>query len=417
MQRSYQSASEMVNVAHPDRLADLLASIVINDIQHKDREKSHAAVEVFITHDKVIFSGEVKTTLNINDDYLRHVVEQGYSRAGYLPKMREFWTTDEVMLASDMKIENSIQLQSPDIALGTTDKGEDTGWNDQNISFSSSEGTNAKHLGFPMMIATEINDMLAALSFESITKGLPRVYGPDIKVVVTVKTLEDGFNPVEITGITIAIPHTSKQDIEDVRSDIKSAVETFIENRQQFWSCPIAKDCKWVINGTGRFVVHGNLGDTSMTGRKISVNHPSAGPVWSNKMIGGGSMIKPAHASDLLLPLVSRLIANLLVDAELTSYAVVGIACGIGQKDIQSIFIHGDDAFESNPEFVAKVEDWIKANISISPASLIKRFQLFDIDFSEVVERNFFGDERFVWESYYDNEELTDALKKLKSAS
>lgn len=398
--RGLQDTSEFVTNGHPDRLCDLIASILINDIQHKDGYNSHAAVEVFLTHDTCIFGGEVKTTLAITEDYLKQIVHQAYQRAGYLDEMREFWNKDEVCLAGDLKIINKIEAQSPDIARATTDKAEVSGWNDQNISFSSSEDTNIEHLGIPHLIARDIGDYLHSISRDTILNDVTGTrYGPDIKVVVTCDVADNGFTPIDIAAITIAIPHTREASHEEVFRDIKDYVTVFLNESQNRFNCPLRDDCVWTINGTGRFVVHGNISDCSMTGRKISVNHPSAGPVWCNKMIGGGSMIKPSHASDLLLPLAARYLANVLVASGLTTYAVVGLSCAIGQQKIQSVFVHGDESFETDPDFARKVSLILVSILDLNPHSLIEKFELHKIDFSKVVETNFFGEGWMPWEN------------------
>lgn len=400
MERTYLSSSEVVANGHPDRLSDLIASIIVNDVQHKDGYNSHAALEVFLTHDTCTISGEVTTTLELTDDYLHSVVAKAYERAGYLPEMRQFWAKDEVCLASDLKIENRIFAQSPDIALGTTNKGKDTGWNDQGIFYSSSDNSNPTHLGFVKMVARDISDYLAQLSGLSIKEGLPSGihYGPDIKVVVTCRVGSDGFTPSEITAITIAIPHDANASIEAVREEIQSGVTEFINASQDDWNCPLAADCAWVIDGTGRFVVHGNISDVSTCGRKLAVNMPSGGPCWANQMLGGGALAnKPYHASDLLLPLACRYLANLLVEAGLTSYAVVGMASAIGQTKIQSIFIHGDDKFEDSND-VEAIQRSLLEVIDLSPKGIVEKFKLLEIDFSEAVEQNLFGEEWMPWE-------------------
>lgn len=400
----YYSSSEAVSSGHPDRLADNLAAIVINDIQHQDGPESHAAVEVFITHDSVIFGGEVKTTLKITPKYLKGVVKRGFYMSGYAPAMREFWSKDEVLLAEDVKVVNKICAQSPDIALGTTDKGAESGWNDQGVYFSSAEATSYNKMGTAHSIAIDICESLQRLSFKTIMRQdcyTSRFkLGPDNKVVVTVKVGKDGFTPIEITAVTVAVAHSRNTAEVLIEDKVKSLVADIAKGH----NIPIAKDCQWVINGTGRFVVHGPISDTSMTGRKISVNHPSAGPVWCNKMIGGGSLVKCWHASDLLLNLASRFIANVIVDAGLSKYAIVGCSGAIGKVGLQSIFIKGDDRFEKLDK--SKIYEFFETNITWSPKGLATLFKFFDpaFDFSSVVNCNFYGysptDRTFAWEDH-----------------
>lgn len=401
-ERTYLSSSEFVSAGHPDRLSDDLASIIINDIQKKDGTSSHAAIEVFLTHDSVVIGGEATTTLDLNYPYLKSVVSKAFRRAGYIPEMRKFWTKDEVLLPSNMKVVNKICAQSVDIALGTTDKGEESGWNDQGVYFSSAECTTDSKMGVPMYLAQQICEGLQEISCESILnpefygcENCKFVLGPDNKAVVTCRVKEDGFTPIEVTAVTVAVAHASCTDIECVRKFVKKYCTTIIEDNH----LSIAEDCQWVINGTGRFVIHGPISDTSMTGRKISVNHPSAGPVWANKMIGGGSLVKPMHASDLILNLMSRFIANIVVQSGLSTYAVVGTAGAIGVQGVQSLFINGDQKFMNSDEY-DKVLEFFKTQFIWSPNECAKVLGFFteDFDFSTVVDRNFFGHLVQPWE-------------------
>lgn len=387
------SSSEWVSLGHPDRLSDLIAAIIINDIQHKDGYSSHAAVEVFITHTHVVISGEVRTTLDINDDYLKKVVADAYRRAGYLPEMRKYWTKEEVMIAEDMQIINMLQAQSPDIALGTTDKADKGGWNDVGVMFSSSEGTNKQRLGIPMLIATKIGEALHEYSAKSILDGentkITEMLGPDIKVVVTCSTT-DLFHCDEIKAVTISQSHRKDCSIDAVRSFVKTFATRVIMDTYNQHHCKVAEDCRWVINGTGAFTVMGNVSDTSMTGRKISVNHPSAGPLFCNKMIGGGSLVKCYHASDFILNVATRFVSNVIVRAGIADFAVVGVSCAIGRNELQSMFIYSNI---QNQQLIEAVKRFFEQSIDWSVTGLTEMFGILknDFDYSDVVASNFFG--------------------------
>lgn len=394
---NYQSSAEYVSPGHPDRVCDIAASIIINDIQKIDGPNSHAAVEVFLTHDTIIYSGEVKTTLTIDDNYLRNVTYTAFDSIGYSQSLRKYWTKDEVVIAEDLTIVNKVYLQSSDIALGTTDKDDDSGYNDQGIYFSSADNTTPELIGSPMHAAKKISDYFYKMSSLSITEGgieygpdkSKLILGPDNKCVVTMKVEDDGFTPICITGITVAVAHSANTSCELLREYVKAEVYKILADEYI-----ISDDCKWTINGTGRFVIHGCISDTSMTGRKISVNHPSAGPLWMNKMIGGGSLVKPWHASDLILNLAARYISSIIVSAGYSKYAVVGCSCGIGQKSLQSFFVQGDPTFESNEKLKNVVVQFFQEKFSWSPFELAKNLGIFtdDFNFSDAVRNNFFGD-------------------------
>lgn len=392
MSKQFYASTEFVSSGHPDRLCDNLAAIVINDIQKKDGVNSHAAIEVFATHDSIIFAGEAITTLTLDEEYLRSVVHSGFIRSGYLPAMRAFWTKDQVVLPEDIQIINKICPQSPDIALGTTDKGEDSGYNDQGIFFSSADNTTPEHVGIGMKIATQIGEELQQYSQSSIIhpEEYPVILGPDNKVVVTIRTQEDGMTPDQITAITVAASHSEGSSVDRVTEVVKIIAQGVIDKNGLTID---DKEMVWTINGTGRFVVHGQVSDTSMTGRKISVNHPSAGPVWMSKNIGGGSSIKHIHASDLILNIASRVISNIVVTAGLSTYAVVGTAGAIGQTNLQSLFIKGDEKYESDPWLGKVVEEFFFETWKWSPVALARKFGFFEdsFDFGKAVNKNFFG--------------------------
>lgn len=392
MSKEFYASNEFVSSGHPDRLCDNLAAIVINDIQKKDGAKSHAAIEVFATHDSIIFAGEATTTLLINDEYLKGVVKLGFERSGYIPEMRKFWTKEQVVLPEDVEIINKICPQSPDIALGTTDKGEESGYNDQGIFFSSADNTTPEHVGITMKLATLIGEQLQNYSCYSIQDPASHkvILGPDNKVVVTIRTEKDGMTPDQVTAITVAVAHAEQFSQEEVAEVVKQiANEVIFQNGLTIDE----EEMVWTINGTGKFVVHGQVSDTSMTGRKLSCNMTSAGPVWMSKNCGGGSLVKPYHASDLILNIASRVISNIVVTAGLSTYAVVGTAGAIGQTKLQSLFIKGDEKYESDPWLGKVVEDFFFDNWKWSPIALARSFGFFSepFDFGKAVDRNFFG--------------------------
>lgn len=398
MEKIYHSSSEFVSAGHPDRLADNIAAVLIDKVQHNDGWKSHAAVEVFLTHTHCIFSGEVTTSLPLTGDLLRECLTEGFRLSGYLPSARRYWTKAQLALPEDLQIINLISPQSPDIAQGTTDLSEESGWNDQGIMFSSAENTNEYRQGFAMFLAQELSDALLQQSKESIELcdrtgiNLDGVIGPDNKVVITISTAEDGMTPLAITSVVVAAP-TTERNVEEGKQHISSTVNNLLEKWHNRYNISInAVDV--VINGTGKFVQHGCISDTSMTGRKISVNHPSAGPVWCNKMIGGGSLVKPFHASDFILNVACRYVANVCVASGLTKYAVVGVSCGIGMTKLQSMFITMDPSVPvaTNEKVVAFFQDKSIAPFHWNVNSIVNFFGILNDNFSmaRCVNDNFF---------------------------
>lgn len=355
-------SAEYVTLGHPDRLCDTIAANLINRIQKKDGPDSHSAVEVFASDDTVVFGGEVTTTLKINKKLLKEVLAESFELCGYIPARRKYFTKSEVYLAKDTKIINKIHAQSPDIALGTTDKKDDAGFNDQGIFFGAYDGTTKTGQGYAKYIAQAFGDFLFKKAFEDMD------FGSDIKTVVTVKTKKDGITPEAIAHVTVAIPHVSKLSHEEVENKVGKLWDEFAEGNIE--KSVDTKKVSFTVNGTGRYVNHGYHSDASMTGRKLAVNNMGAGPVASQCQCGGGSYIKPWHASDFLLPKAGDWIAKCVVDMGLTKFANVALACSIGSHSLDSFAITGDDKFMKSKEKVA-IENYFRNTFTWTPKNIV----------------------------------------------
>jgi S-adenosylmethionine synthetase len=109
-----------------------------------------------------------------------------------------------------------------------------------------------------------------------------RYAGIDIKTQVTLK--DD-----RIDEIVVAIPMNHRH----FDADIANAVA---------FCCDGSREYKLHINGTGKFVKHGPVGDCGITGRKLAVDFYGG-----NCKIGGGSpWTKDGTKADLSLNLLAR---------------------------------------------------------------------------------------------------------------
>ena len=377
-------SSEYVTLGHPDRLCDTIAANLISRIQKKDGLSSHAAVEVFASNDTVIFGGEVKTSLKINKKLLKEVLEESFNDCGYIKERRDFFTKNEVYLAKDTKIINKIHAQSPDIAIATTDKSEDSGFNDQGIFFGAYDSLTPTGQGMAKFLAQSFGDYLFKKSFVDYR------IGSDIKTVFTLNISdEDFYTPLSIEHITVAIPN---KNIDDINKYVKTEYEEWKKEIGKYKTLTkiLKSKPKFTVNGTGRYICHGYHSDASMTGRKLAVNNMSAGPIYSQCQCGGSSYIKPFHASDFLLPMAGNMIAKKIVDSGLTPYANVALACTIGAKKVDSICITGDEKFNANKKQLNKlIKEFTELNLS--PKGLLNLWKD-DFNFYEITKNNFVGD-------------------------
>lgn len=406
-------SSEYVSLGHADRTCDTIAANLINRIQHKDKENSHAAIEVFASDDTIIFGGEAKTTLKFNKKLLKEIVNESFEACGYLPNKREKFKKEEVYLAKDVKIINKIHAQSPDIACATTNLKSATGWNDQGIFFSGYDSRTPTGQGVGKFLAQNFGDYLFEYS-----KRYPDL-GSDIKIVFTLDVDDkDMITAKDIVHITVAIP--SLEDSVANTNLVKSLYEDWQKNFNYTETYPelhklvTSSKPDFTINGTGRYVNHGFHSDASMTGRKLAVNNMSVGPVYSMCQCGGGSYIKPWHASDFLLPMVSTWISKAVVDLGLTSYANVALACTIGSRNIDSFCITGDAKFNNDVK-LRKLLTTALINYGISPDSLKDRWGLLDsFDFFKSELQNFVKKDAVLSNiPWYDTKDLINYLKPI----
>lgn len=384
-------SSEYVTLGHPDRLCDSIAANLINKIQHNDKENSHSAIEVFASDDTIVFGGEAKTTLNLNKRFLKQVLSESFEDCGYTKDKRARFTKEQVYLAKDTKIINKIHAQSPDIARATTDKKEESGWNDQGLFFSGYDSMTPTGQGAAKYLANSFGDFL----FKNAKNC--NFLGPDIKVVFTLNVKNDGYTPISVEHVTVAMPCAEDYcgSIANIVKDYyslwsKAVINSYAKDNYKVIKDTLkAKTPSITVNGTGRYVNHGYHSDASMTGRKLAVNNMSAGPIYSQCQCGGGSYIKPFHASDFLLPMVGTWISKAIVDMGLTPYATVSLSCTIGSTIVDSICVMGDAKFNKN----AKLREAIVKGLldyNISPSGMGKRWDFYNkYDFYEFEKSNF----------------------------
>ena len=406
-------SSEYTSLGHPDRTCDTIAANLINRIQHKDRETSHAAIEVFASDDTIIFGGEAKTTLKLNKKLLKEVVAESFEACGYLSDKRNNFKKNEVYLAKDVKIINKIHAQSPDIARATTDLNNNTGWNDQGIFFSGYDSRTPTGQGVGKFLAQSFGDYIFEYSKNFDTLG------SDIKVSFTLDVDDkDMITAKNIVHITVAIPsvedaEANKNLIESLYSDWRKDFN-YTATYPELHNLVATSQPEFTVNGTGRYVSHGFHSDASMTGRKLAVNNMSVGPVNTMCQCGGGSYIKPWHASDFLLPMVATWISKAVVDMGLTSYANVALACTIGSRNLDSFCITGDAKFNKNTK-LRKLLTTALINYEISPSNikdqwgLLERFDFFKSELQNFVKKDLF----FTNIPWYDTKSLINYLKPI----
>ena len=155
--------------------------------------------------------------------------------------------------------------------------------------------------------------------------------GQTVMPSVTLVTLDDG-KPVECY---VAVPLAPGEDDSPVVAAAKAMV---------------GEDCRIVVNGTGRYVTHGSVGDCGTTGRKLVVDFYGG-----NSRIGGGSPWgKDPTKADVTLNIYARRCALEGMKRYGLPEMRCAISCCIGRRDIRVALFDGEmnlveERVESDP--------------------------------------------------------------------
>ena len=390
----YLFTSESVSEGHPDKVCDRISDEVV-DLYYRttiaqglDVWSLRCAAETLATTNKVVIAGEFRGTDAVTKDLIAHharmaIKDIGYDQAGFS------WR--------DADIEVLLHGQSEHIAQGVDGSGnKEEGAGDQGIMFGYATNETPELMPAPIQFSHKILKLLA----DARHSGKETTLAPDAKSQVTVR-YENG-KPKEAVSIVLSTQHTDeKQTSEDIRRIVEPYIRKALGD-----TLPIAKNCVWHINPTGKFVIGGPDGDCGLTGRKIIVDtYGGAAPH------GGGAFSgKDPTKVDRSAAYAARYLAKNVVAAGLADRCVIQLSYAIGVPEPLSIYANCDGTEKCD---LARLEKRLGEVMDLRPRGIRTHLGLNKPIYARTAAYGHFGrapdaDGGFSWEK-------TDLVERLKA--
>jgi S-adenosylmethionine synthetase len=385
-QRTFLFTSESVTEGHPDKIADQISDAVLDAVLEQDPH-GRVACEVLVTTGICVVSGEITTSCYVD---VPRIARQTIEYVGYTDAAYGFDSKTCGVL-------NTIQAQSPDIAMGV-----DTGGaGDQGLMFGYACNETPELMPLPIMLAHKLSRRLSDVR----RSGELNFLRPDGKSQVTVEYV-DG-RPARVDAVVVSIQHHDTVSTEELREKVRRHVIDAVIPPEL-----VDANTKYHINPTGRFVIGGPHGDTGLTGRKIIVDTYGG----MGRHGGGAFSGKDPTKVDRSACYMARYIAKNIVAAGLADRAEVQLAYAIGVAEPVSVNVN---TFETGTVPEERICELIRSNFSLTPAGIIKTLQLRRPIYRATAAFGHFGrtEDSFTWEATDKAEALRTAGQLVEAAA
>ena len=326
---NYLFSSESVSEGHPDKVADQISDALLDQFLAYD-DKSHCAIESFVTTGQVVIMGEVRSEAYID---LQTIARRAIKKIGYTKSEYKFDSESCGILTA-------IHEQSGDINRGVSRADEEEqGAGDQGMMFGYATNETETYMPLSLDLAHLIMRTLADIRKEGKVMTYLR---PDSKSQVTVQ-YSDGGVPERIDTIVVSTQHDEFMDDDDqmlarIREDVINILMPRV--KEQIHSEKVLAlfddQIKYFVNPTGKFVIGGPHGDTGLTGRKIIVD------TYGGKGAHGGGAFSGKDPSkvDRSAAYAARHIAKNMVAAGVADEMLVQVSYAIGVARPVNIYVN-----------------------------------------------------------------------------
>ncbi len=413
--QNYLFTSESVSEGHPDKVCDRISDEIV-DLVYKEARKTgvdpwtvRVACETLTTTNRVVIAGEVrvpetlfkkdKSGAVVKDAAGNPVIAPGRFRSAARRAIRSIGYEQDGFHWKTCKVDVLLHAQSADIAQGVdnaADRQGEEGAGDQGIMFGYACRETPDLMPAPIYYSHKILELMAEARHKG--EGDAGKLGPDAKSQVTIR-YENG-QPAEVTSIVVSTQHL---DPSWDSNKVRSVVEPYV--RQALGDLPIASDCNWYINPTGKFVIGGPDGDAGLTGRKIIVDtYGGAAPH------GGGAFSgKDTTKVDRSAAYAARYLAKNIVAAKLAERCTIQLSYAIGVAQPLSIYV---DTHGTGKVHETVLENAIRKVMDLSPSGIRRTLDLNKPIYAKTAAYGHFGRKpgaggAFSWEKT----NLTTALK------
>ena len=377
--------SESVTEGHPDKMADQISDAVLDAVL-KDDPTGRVACEVLITTGICMVAGEITTTTYVDVPRLTRSV---IADIGY----------DDAAFGFDAKtcgIINSIQSQSPDIAMGV-----DTGGaGDQGLMFGYACDETPELMPLPIMLAHKLVRQLSEVR----RAGKLDFLRPDGKSQVSVEYVNN--RPKRIDAVVVSTQHHDSVSTEELRRQVKKHIIDPIVPQDM-----VDSSTHYHINPTGRFVIGGPHGDTGLTGRKIIVDTYGG----MGRHGGGAFSGKDPTKVDRSACYMARYIAKNLVAAGFATRCEVQLAYAIGVAEPVSVMVH---TFGTGTVEEKRLVEMVREHFPLTPKAMIDHLRLRRPIYRKTAAFGHFGrtEDTFTWEASDKAELLRESSRTAMAA-